>query len=177
MGQARKPEKAALFIGSLFSQTDIFTEVMPLLKIKFGTAFFECPVYKWDYTSFYEKELGTPIYRSFVFFDGLFDTSQLPETKLLTNEIEELFSEDNKRKINLDPGYITLAKVVLASTKNYSHRIYLGNGIYADLALIFQTNKGFQPQPYTYNDYKDQKTLKMFYDVRNSLKEYFLKKS
>jgi hypothetical protein len=173
MGQIRKPEKAALFIGSLFSKTDIFIQVMPLLKKNFGAVLFESPVSKWDYTSFYEKELGTPINRSFVFFSSLFDTSRLPETKLLTNEIEEAFSEDNKRKINLDPGYITLAKVVLASTKNYSHRIYLGKGIYADLAMIFQKNKGFQPLPYTYNDYKDQKTIGMFSEVRNSLKEKF----
>ncbi|OGW23813.1 MAG: hypothetical protein A2X59_10055 [Nitrospirae bacterium GWC2_42_7] len=173
MGRARKPEKAVLFIGSLFSQTDIFIKAMPLLKKEFGDIFFESPVYKWAYTSFYEKELGTPIYRSFVFFSGLFDTSRLPEAKLLTNEIEDIFSDDNKRKINLDPGYITLAKVVLASTKNYSHRIYLGKGIYADLALIFKKNKGFEPQPYTYNDYKDQKTVEMFSEARNSLKVIF----
>ena len=173
MGRTRKTEKAALFVGSLFSQTDILSKAMPLLKKNFGNILLEVPVSRWDYTSYYEKELGTPIYRSFVFFSGLFDTSCLPETKLLTNQIEESFSEDSNRKINLDPGYITLAKVVLASTKNYSHRIYLGKGIYADLALIFQANKGFQPQAYTYNDYKDKKTLKMFSEARNSLKEYF----
>ena len=89
---------------------------------------------------------------------------------MLTNDIESFFSVSGKRKINLDPGYITLAKVVLASTKNYSHRIYLGKGIYAELALLYK-NRQFIAMPYTYNDYKDIRYLNMFMKVRDFLKK------
>ena len=171
MGRLRKPEKAVLFIGSLYSQTAIFGDVLPLLKKNFGDVFFESPVSQWDYSSYYYKELGKPIYRSFIFFKELFDTSMLSDSKLLTNEIEDMFSMDNKRRINLDPGYLTLAKVVLASTKNYSHRISIGQGIYAELALIFQKGNGFQPLPYTYNDYKERAALEMFSEARDYLRK------
>ncbi len=168
-----KPEctdNAFLFIGSLFSSDNIFDAVLTTLTENFGNILYKTPTLPWNYTSHYNKELGTSIYRNFIFFEKSIDPSYLVDVKLITNEIERVFSHNNNRQINLDPGYITLAKVVLASTKNYSHRIYLGRAIYGELALLFKNGK-FISLPYTYNDYKDEIYLNIFMKVRRLIKE------
>ncbi len=176
MGVPHLFEEPILFIGSLFSDTAVFDEVFPILKDNFGNILFQSSIHPWEYSDHYDKELGTPIYRNFIFFDRIIDPSTLADIKLFTNGLENIYSQNGKRRINLDPGYITLAKVVLASTKNYSHRIYLGKGIYAELALLYKNNQ-FIAMPYTYNDYKDQTYLVMFMKVRNLLKRMHGKKA
>lgn len=169
MGVPHLFEEPILFIGTLFSEKNIFEAVFPALQNKFGNVLFQSDIQPWNYSAHYTRELGTPLYRNFIFFDGVIDPSTLADIKLLTNDLEAIYSRDGRRKINLDPGYITLAKVVLASTKNYSHRIYLGKGIYAELALLYK-NHQFITMPYTYNDYKDPYYLNMFMNVRKLLK-------
>ena len=175
MGVPHLVEEPIVFIGTLFSDKTVFDQVLPLLQDKFGTILFQSNIQPWNYSDHYNKELGSQIYRNFIFFDEVIDPSTLSDIKLLTNDIEAAYSQDGKRRINLDPGYITLAKVVLASTKNYSHRIYLGKGIYAELALFYK-NHQFTAMPYTYNDYKDQTYLVMFMKVRNLLKSMHRRK-
>jgi len=170
MGVPHLFEEPIVFIGTLFSDKTIFDQVLPLLQDKFGNILFQSSTQPWKYSDHYNKELGGQIYRNFIFFDEIIDPSTLTDIKLLTNDIEAIYSQDGKRRVNIDPGYITLAKVVLASTKNYSHRIYLGKGIYAELALFYK-NQQFIAMPYTYNDYKDQTYLVMFMKVRNLLKK------
>ena len=169
MGVPHLFEEPILFIGTLFSEKNCFEDVFPVLKDKFGNVLFQSDIQPWNYSDHYTKELGTPLHRNFIFFDGVIDPSTLADIKLVTNDLEAIYSLDGKRKINLDPGYLTLAKVVLASTKNYSHRIYLGKGIYAELALLYR-NHQFIAMPYTYNDYKDPYYLNMFMNVRKLVK-------
>lgn len=171
MGVPHLFEEPILFIGVLFSDESAFKHVFPVLQDKFGNILFQSDLQPWKYSDHYNKELGSPIYRKFIFFDKIIDPSTLADIKLLTNNIEDIYSQNGKRLINLDPGYITLAKVVLASTKNYSHRIYIGKGIYAELALVYR-NRQFITMPYTYNDYKDPTYLTMFMEVRNLLKKH-----
>ncbi len=169
MGIPQPHEKSILFVGALFSKNDILDASVKVLKEKFGNILFQSDTYPWNFTNYYDKELGTPIYRNFIFFDNIIDPSILADAKLITNEIELNFSEADKRQINLDPGYVAPAKVVLASTKNYSHRIYLGKGIYAELTLIYKDGK-FTPLPYTYTDYRVQTFLEIFLEARGLLK-------
>lgn len=170
MGSPRPLEEAILFVGSLFSDHEIFRTALGMLKKDFGDILYESPPLPWNFSDHYDKELGTPIYKNFIFFDTLIDPSYLVDAKLITNEIEITFSKDNKRQINLDPGYITLAKAVLASTKNYAHRIYLGRGIYGEVTLLYSRDNRFIPLPYTYNDYKDKTFLNIFLKARSLLK-------
>ena len=170
MAIIRGPEKAILFVGSLFSSSDIFNDAEIVLKKKFGNVLFKSPSVPWTYSDYYNSELGCGIFRNFIFFDTIIDPSSLVSAKLQTKEIEEHFSKDNKRRINLDPGYITLAKVVLASNKNYSHRIYLGKGIYAELELFYK-DRMFNPLFYTYFDYNDEMFIKIFTEARSLLKK------
>jgi hypothetical protein len=89
----------------------------------------------------------------------------LSSVKHKTNQIEKKFSTHGKRRINIDPGYITHERFVLATGKNYTHRIYVGNGIFADLTLIYQRG-GFQTLPWTYPDYAKENIRSFLTRVR-----------
>ncbi|MBF0473638.1 MAG: DUF4416 family protein [Nitrospirae bacterium] len=166
MGIPKHPERGLLFSGLLYSDTFVYSQTIPVLKDMFGEIYYESPALSWSHSNFYKEELGLPILRRFIFFDGIYDPSRLADSKLIANNIEQQFSIDGKRRINIDPGYMTLAKVVLASTKNYSHRIYLDKGIFAELTLINIKGK-FQPLLFTYPDFKETPTLDIFHHVRN----------
>ena len=91
----------------------------------------------------------------------------MPELKIASNKIEEQYLDDEHRQINIDPGYLTAAKIVLATTKNYSHRLYLARGIFGDLHMQYQKGN-YQPNPWTYPDYKQPKVRSFFNDVRKT---------
>ena len=162
------PEKALLFIGTLFSNEDYYIEARQSLERIFGEIVMETPVIRWEFSDYYKDELGEPVYRRFIFFKNLMEQENLSTIKLTTNEIEKNLSSDGKRNINLDPGYLTPAKIVLASTKDYSHRIYLKDGIYAEVTLIFKKGQ-FIPHINTYKDYQDEKYLRIFMMARRLL--------
>ena len=172
MGKIRSPEAAFLFIGNLYSDPEVFGHSKEILESKFGDSLLVSPPLPWDYSPYYRDELGSPINRQFLFFKDLFDTGTLADIKTRTNEIEDSLSVDGKRRINLDPGYITLAKVVLASTKNYSHRLNLGKGIYGEVTLIYIEKEGtYKSHLFTYRDYQEQSCIDMFLNIRRLLKD------
>ena len=104
--------------------------------------------------------------KQFFSFIQTINPEKLPGIKIGTNRIEESWSELGKRKVNLDPGYLTGAKLVLASTKDFAHRIFLGDGIYGDLQLQFRHNK-FWPEAWTFPDYQTELALDFFTRVRS----------
>jgi L-rhamnose isomerase len=165
------PEKAVFFVGSFFSDGEVFSHVEQILRDKFGEVLYRSPLMSWNYSDYYNQELGVPLCRNFIFFQTVIDPSRLAEAKIITKGIEEIFSRERRRRINLDPGYMTLAKVVLASKKNYSHRIYIGKGVYAELEL-FYSGGVFNPLPYTYSDYREKAYLDIFSRARKILKAY-----
>jgi hypothetical protein len=165
-----RPEEAVIFVGSLFSSPGVFAAAVPMLQKRFGDTFYESPSLPWNYSSYYNEELGTPLLRTFLFFDAVVDPACLVDAKHATSELEGKFSTDGKRRINLDPGYLTLAKVVLASGKNYSHRICLAKGVFCELELFYEKGR-FNPLPYTYFDYRDKAFLGIFTDARMLLKK------
>lgn len=121
------------------------------------------------YTTYYEKEMGRGLVRTFLLFQPLVGREELPSMKLRTNDMESLFSENGQRLINIDPGYISLEQVVLATTKGYSHRLYLGQGIYGDLTLVFGEGT-FKTLPWTYPDYGSSESIAMFNAWRDQYK-------
>jgi len=121
------------------------------------------------YTTYYEKEMGKGLLRSFLLFQRLVGREMLPSVKLRTNDIETVFSDRNQRSVNIDPGYVSLEQVVLATTKGYSHRLYLGQGIFGDLTLTF--GKGtFTALPWTYPDYGSSESIALFNAWREQYK-------
>jgi len=162
--------KALLLVGALYAKEEYYLKAKERLAGMFGPIVMETAPRAWDYTDHYEEELGPDILRRFLFFENTVNQNELAEIKIKTNSLEEELSTGGKRNVNLDPGYMTMAKLVLASTKDYSHRICLGRGIFAEVALSY-IKDGFKPYHYTYRDYRDEHCLKLFHEVR----EKFLK--
>ena len=169
MGTPHPPETSLLFISLLFSRREIFHAVVMLLLSRFGDTIFDSEICLWNHTHYYDVELGTPIFRKLLFFRRQFDPLSLPDVKLETNDLEAAYVIEGKRKINIDPGYLMRSRVVLASAKDYSHRIYLGKGIYGEVALYYQGNH-YNPLPYTYFDYREPRTIELFERARNELR-------
>lgn len=165
MGKTEKAEPAKLIIGMFSNKTNLFEKVKKILEEKFGPVDFVSEVLPFNKTNYYEKEMGKDLKRIFYSFQRLISPESLVEIKIFTNQIEEKFSEGGKRRVNIDPGYLTLSKLVLASTKDYSHRIYLKEGIYAEVTLRFEKGT-FIPYEYTYPDYRTPEYLHIFNQIR-----------
>jgi hypothetical protein len=118
-----------------------------------------------DYTRYYEPEMGDRLVRRMFSFRHLVHQADLPGIKTFTNDLETRFSNDGRRTVNIDPGYLLHERFVLATGKNFTHRIYLSDGIYADLTLIYQNNT-FQALPWTYPDYVGEKMIRFLSLVR-----------
>jgi hypothetical protein len=119
-----------------------------------------------DYTDYYNPEMGQVLVRRFLSMEKLIRPEALPDIKLATNDIEKESAVDARRHVNIDPGYLSQAHLILATGKGYSHRPYLRDGIYADLTLIYQGKK-FCSLPWTYPDYADEKQLSMLSAIRS----------
>ena len=98
MGVPHLVEEPIVFIGALFSDKTVFDQVLPLLQDKFGNILFQSDIQPWKYSNHYNEELGSRIFRNFIFFDGIIDPSALADIKLLTNDIETIYSQDGKRR-------------------------------------------------------------------------------
>ena len=121
-----------------------------------------------NHTNYYEDEFGKALFRKIFVIKSLFHRDGIEKVKIITNEMENDFSTNGRRVVNIDPGYISLENFILFTTKNYTHRIYLSKGIFADLTLIFQ-NKTFNPLPWTSPDYASH-NIKNF--LKNIIKQY-----
>jgi hypothetical protein len=131
---------------SLIAAEDVvFSRSLEDLKLDFGEIDFTSERFPFNFTDYYTEEMGGSLFRHFITFERLISIPLLPEMKQTTNRLEEKYSTPNgKRRVNIDPGYLSLAHAILATTKGYAHRPYLRDGIYADLTLLYQ-NKTFQP--------------------------------
>jgi hypothetical protein len=174
MRRTLPPRPVKLFVGMLSSDTALFDACKDLLHEKYGPVDHRSEIVPWDFTDHYLAEMGPGLLRTFIFFKKLTDPGELAGMKTLTNRIEEQMAVTADtgilRKINLDPGYITEAKVVLATTKDYSHRIYIGGNIFAEIALV-QKGGRYTPLAHTYPDYRTDEYICMFGKARELLRE------
>lgn len=170
MGKPTKPKPVKVFVGLLMATRGIESELEEDLQGKLGPIGEKSELFSFDFTNYYQDEMGKKIKRRFYSFRNLINPEKLADIKLMTNEIESSFSDpetfDVKRPVNIDPGYIGLSKMVLATTKNFSHRIYLRKGIYAEVTLRYEDGS-FRPQPWTYPDYESDNYLKFFDKLRD----------
>jgi hypothetical protein len=171
MGIITEPDRVKLFVGMLTNDESLFTSVDGQLRNAFGNIDLESPVWPWEHTKYYSREMGPGLKRKFVFFKKTINPGEISEIKVKTNGIEKKFlSEVGGRRINLDPGYLDSSKLVLVSTKNYSHRVYLDNGIYGEVTLIY-SGDDFHSLPYTYPDFKSDEYIAVFKEARRLFKE------
>jgi len=169
MAKALPAKPVKLFVGMLTASPTLIDEIGDVLSLNFGPVDLESDIFNFDFTDYYAKDMGPGLVRKFFSFAQLISPEDLAGIKLNTNEIEEDFARRPeakvKRPINLDPGYLTSAKVVLATAKDYSHRIYLKEGIYAEATLRYFQGT-YQPWPWTYPDYKTPEYLSFFHRLR-----------
>jgi hypothetical protein len=174
MWQTNEPKPVKLIIGILADSENSLLQTVQTIEKQFGKVDFTSEVWPFTQTKYYEKELGANPVRQFVTIEKLIDPGELADIKHKTNEMEEVLatkmSKELPRPVNLDPGIIEPSKLILASTKNFSHRIYIGNKMYAELTLVY--NKGqWESFPYTFPDYKENRYHYFLSKVRNHLVE------
>jgi hypothetical protein len=168
MGIPERPHKVKLIVGLLSNDLKAMEKAGAMLAGTFGGIDFESAVLDFTHSDYYKKEMGSGLKRKFLSFRRPFDLKDIYKVKLKTNILESKLLKSGKRSVNIDPGYIDLAKLVLFSTKDYIHRIYLNKGIFAEVTLFYK-DKSFNPWPWTYPDYKSE----AYRDIFNSIRELY----
>lgn len=167
MSIPKQPDPAKLVISLFMNDKAVFTSVLPELEAGFGPVDLVSPWLAFDYTDYYFREMGSPLFRRIVAFKNLIRQSALADIKHTTNALEAAFLRDGRRNLNIDPGYLLLSRFILATGKDFSHRIYLKDGIYADLTLVFRQGAyhGFE---WTYPDYAGEQIHDFLLRVREN---------
>jgi hypothetical protein len=171
MSQPQSPKPAKLIAGFFVKDKALAADVARDLQDRLGPVDMVSAWIDFDFTTYYEKEMGGPLHRRMMVFKPLVEQEQLADVKRMTNELERKFQrQEGRRRVNIDPGYLLAERFVLATGKNFTHRIYIGRGIYADLTLIYQKG-AFRTLPWTYPDYADPRMIDFLTLVR---KKYML---
>jgi len=173
MAAPGKPPPVKLICGMIVSRTDLFDQARARLEQAFGPVGAVSEVFNFDLTHYYDDQMGSPLYRRFVCFADVADPSTLAEAKLKTNAIEAEFAaryDFAPRPINLDVGYIEPAKLVLASMKNFSHRVYLSRAVYAEVTLLYRKGR-WEALAWTFPDFASGRYDAFLTGVRRRLRE------
>jgi hypothetical protein len=169
MGTPTPPPPVKPVIGLLSADVALFAQTTTKLQELYGPIDVESAVFPWNTTNYYREEMGENLSRKFVAFEPLISPEVLVRMKLETNALERVLSgatsPSTPRLVNLDPGYLDATKLVLASTKNQAHRIYLAQGIYAEVTLLYH-HSAFHSFLYTYTDYRWPETHEFLRSVR-----------
>nr|MBN2277450.1 DUF4416 family protein [candidate division Zixibacteria bacterium] len=173
MGRIKTPLPGRLILSIIYASVGAMHDAVLEIEKKYGHVELETDEIEFLHTKYYREEMGDNLKRKFFAFEKTVDRDSLADIKLWTNKLEEKYGEKVGdfvfRKINLDPGIMTHANLCLATTKDYAHRVYLKNGIFGEVTLIFQ-NKKFKSLPWTYPDYTEPEALDFFIRVRETLK-------
>ncbi len=168
MGTPHRPLPVKLIAGFIYADQEVFEKTKSVLRRTFGPMDYESERLRFDQTAYYEKEMGPGLSRAFTSFTRLVPADKLAGIKLTANGIEKKFmTPDGRRTVNVDPGYVSLSKLVLATTKSFVHRIYVGRGIFEEVTLYFKDG-GFQPGRWTYPDFRNPEHLAVFNKIRES---------
>ncbi|MDR4507467.1 MAG: DUF4416 family protein [Candidatus Brocadiaceae bacterium] len=176
MGAISKPKPVNLLIGVLTSIHELFEIIEKELESYFGAIDLRSDILPFDFTKYYDNEMGKGLQRQFFCFEELIAPERIARTKIQTNSIEESMASTKKylvkRPINLDPGYLNESKLILASTKDFSHRIYLQDGIFAEVTLNYRDKGKYEAFPWTFPDYQSSAYHEFFLKAR----ELYVKK-
>jgi len=165
MSQPQKPKPVKLVIGLFMKDQGLLEPVAEVLTEKFGPLEVVGPWFAFNFTDYYAPEMGRPLFRRILAFKNLIGQDELAAIKIATNQIEQRYLKQGKRQVNIDPGYLSHERLVLATGKNYAHRIYIGQGVYADLTLIYSAG-AFRPLAWTYPDYRENKMAALLDRIR-----------
>jgi hypothetical protein len=170
-----RPQPPVLLVVAAFSrhETAIAWGRQRLIE-EFGPIGLTSAPFVFDQTSYYEATMGPELRKQFFAFQNLVAPESLPATKLRTNALELELADQRvyaePRPLNLDPGYLSLGKFLLATTKDQSHRIYLRDGIFAEVTLRYQAG-AYEPWPWTYADYRQECVRAFLQEARDYYRE------
>ncbi len=165
MGIEKDFNPVNLFSGFIYREEKVYEEIKQRLEKQYSRVDMESDVFPFVFTTYYNKEMGDRLYRRFVSFEKLIRPELLPDIKLDSNIIEIETSLDGNRIINLDPGYLSDANVIIATTKNYYQRVPLTKGIYAHMEYIIKGKKLYTLE-WTYPDFKSDEYMEFFERLR-----------
>ncbi|MCP4298054.1 MAG: DUF4416 family protein [Proteobacteria bacterium] len=152
------------FAAVFYQEKDLFLQSVDLLEKEFSEVDYIGKVFPFIDSDYYQEEMGDNLKKRIISFSILQNPSELAKAKLKTSKIEEILKVNGKRRVNIDIGYLDLFKVVLASLKYRGNKIYLDDGVWADMTLYFEKGK-FRDFPWTFSDFKagayDQDLLKL----------------
>ena len=160
-----KPDPVKPVVSVFTAEAGLFSPVIKRLEERFGAADLLSEPLPFTATDYYREEFGTGLARKVVSFERLMGAEDLSTAKRFTNGIEDDYTAGGRRRVNIDPGYMALEKFVLASCKNFSHRIFIGDGVWADLTLMY-AGDGFTALPWTYPDYREDAMTGILTEIR-----------
>jgi hypothetical protein len=169
MSHPKNPLPAYFFASIIYQRYDRLEEAINLLSRKEWNVSKKTEEMDFHHTDYYCEEMGKPLKRIFIFFEPLSEREKIVVLKHFSYSIEKQLSQDGKRSVNIDPGYLTLENIVLSTFKNYSHRIYLGEGVFAEITLMYR-ERSYEPLPWTYPDYRSDEIIKIFNREREEYK-------
>jgi len=165
MGTIKEPRPVKVIVSLFTGDVDLIPVARAALIERLGPVDYASELLPFEHTHYYEREFGPHLQRQILSFSELTPPDQLASIKRLTNELEQRWAQDGRRRVNLDPGYVSLSKLVLATTKDYAHRVYLGQGIYAEATLHYRDG-AFHAWECTYPDYASPRYLEIFAHIR-----------
>jgi Domain of unknown function (DUF4416) len=175
MGSPTQPSPVLLIVAAISQYPEVLDWAKKTIESHVGPIALTSPAFDFTETDYYLATMGADLKKQFFACERLIDPAQLVDLKRQTNRWEEEFAAQCRfseaRPLNLDPGYITLAKLVLASTKDHSHRLYLGQGIYGEITLSYRGGR-WQETQFTYPDYRRADFHEFFIACREYLKEH-----
>ncbi|MDD4294064.1 MAG: DUF4416 family protein [Candidatus Omnitrophica bacterium] len=161
----KKPVEVKLVIGLIYSSETDYANAKDKLLKKFGKTDYETDKMSFSETDYYCPEMGRPLYKRLISFIKLRGQDDFVKIKRAIMHIESGLSVKGNRRVNIDPGYLTEAKFVLITTKDYAHRIAIGKGIFAEVTLQYKAGT-FQVLPTTYPDFKTDKYISVLSEIR-----------
>lgn len=170
MGEIKSPPIAFPIIAIMYTSEKRYLQIVEECENRLGELLDSGPIYKVsNFTNYYTEEFGTELNKRLHIFKTPQVLQDFHKTKIWTNNLElSTGDKNNKRVVNIDPGYLEPSKLVLYSTKNFSHRIYIGDGIYAEITMTYEHGK-FKFLPWTYPDYLWEENVKFLLKVRSEI--------
>jgi hypothetical protein len=165
MGTIKLPAPVKLMIAVMSAPGTPADKARSRLVDRFGPTDLSYGPVPFSWTDYYEPEMGKGLFKSYYSFQKYIDRSEIPAIKIFTNNLESEFASEGKRSINCDPGYIARDKLVLASTKDFYHRMYLSDGIYGEVTLHYRKGE-YRFFSWTYPDYREQDFLDFLESAR-----------
>lgn len=164
------PLPVKFFCSIIYTHESVYQKIKNIFQKKFGAIDLESDIIDFNFTDYYYPEMGKPLLRRFIVFKKLQDPGRFAEIKLFSIKVEKKFAHAAKRTANIDPGYLDQAKLVLTTTKDFYHRIYLGKGIYAEVTMYYRDGD-FCTFPTTYPDYRRPDHKRIFLAARETYRE------